>query len=71
VAARAGKLAEGVREMDLEAGIDRLFAKVLSREPSDSERSLALRYFENSSAERDWAGFAQALLCSNAFLYRD
>jgi hypothetical protein len=71
VSARAAKLAEGLSGQEIEAGVRTLFRRVLSRPPTESERSLAAGYFEGSSADRDWAGFAQMLLCSNAFLYRD
>ena len=71
VSARAAKLAEGLSDQEIEAGVRTLFRRVLSRLPTESERGLAARYFEGSSADRDWAGFAQVLLCSNAFLYRD
>ncbi|NIP92699.1 MAG: DUF1553 domain-containing protein [Akkermansiaceae bacterium] len=71
VQARAAKIAEGFGEKDSQAGVEQLFRKILSRNPTAPERELALRYFEESSDDRDWAGFAQVLLSSNAFLYRD
>ena len=55
----------------LGAAVDDLFRRVISRAPTNSERRNTLRHLESSSRDRDWAGFAQVLLCSNAFLYRD
>ena len=43
----------------------------LLRPTGESERRLARRFFDGTSGDPDWAGFAQVLLCSNAFLYRD
>lgn len=71
VAARAAKLAEGLAEQEPGDSVEHLFRQILSRSPGNSERARAMRYFEESSGDRDWAGFAQVLLCSNAFLYRD
>jgi hypothetical protein len=71
VSARSAKVVEGLSGKDLEAGVKGLFDRILSRPPTRSELSHALRYFEASSGDRDWAGFAQVLFCSNAFLYRD
>ena len=58
-------------ELENEERIRRLFRKVLARDPSRSEVAGSLRYFEQAESNPDWAGFAQVLLCSNAFLYRD
>lgn len=54
-------------------GVDELYRRVLSRPPTEAERRLVERFFEagGEAADRDWAGAAQVLLCSNAFLYRD
>ncbi|MAT47301.1 MAG: hypothetical protein CMO35_07725, partial [Verrucomicrobiaceae bacterium] len=71
VAARAAKLSELDNELENEERIRRLFRKVLARDPSRSEVAGSLRYFEQAESNPDWAGFAQVLLCSNAFLYRD
>jgi len=71
VSARAAKVVEGLSGKGLEAGVKVLFDRILSRPPTRSELSHALRYFEGSSGDRDWAGFGQVLFCSNAFLYRD
>ncbi|MDP7496305.1 MAG: DUF1553 domain-containing protein, partial [Roseibacillus sp.] len=71
VAARAARLAKSLGETGVEERVEQLFRQVFARAPSASERAGSLRYFENSSSDRDWAGFAQVLLCSNAFLYRD
>lgn len=68
-AAELGKQA-GAKGVD---GVDHLYRQVLSRAPTDAERGLVARYFAqgSGSSDRDWAGLAQVLLCSNAFLYRD
>ncbi|MED5418611.1 MAG: DUF1553 domain-containing protein, partial [Verrucomicrobiota bacterium] len=71
VAARAARLSELDKDLEGEERIQSLFRKVLARNPSASELVGSLRYFEESASNRDWAGFAQVLLCSNAFLYRD
>lgn len=71
VAARAARLSELDKDLEGEERIQSLFRKVLARNPSASEQAGSLRYFEGSTSDRDWAGFAQVLLCSNAFLYRD
>jgi len=71
VAARAARLAKSLGDTGVEERVAQLFRQVFARAPSASERSGSLRYFENSTSDRDWAGFAQVLLCSNAFLYRD
>ena len=71
VAARAARLAKSLGGTGAEERVEQLFRQVFARAPSASERAGSLRYFENSSSDRDWAGFAQVLLCSNAFLYRD
>ncbi len=71
VAARAARLAESLGDTGVEERVEQLFRKVFARAPSASERAGSLRYFKDSSSDRDWAGFAQVLLCSNAFLYRD
>ena len=71
VSARAARLAKEVAGDDLNQGVERLFRRVLSRAPANYERARALRYFDGSAESRDWEGFAQVLLCSNAFLYRD
>jgi hypothetical protein len=64
-------LSELDKDLEGEERIQSLFRKVLARNPSASEQAGSLRYFEGSTSDRDWAGFAQVLLCSNAFLYRD
>ncbi|MCH2064670.1 MAG: DUF1549 and DUF1553 domain-containing protein [Roseibacillus sp.] len=71
VADRAARLSELDKDLEGEERIQSLFRKVLARNPSASELVGSLRYFEESASNRDWAGFAQVLLCSNAFLYRD
>ncbi|HBM78922.1 MAG TPA: hypothetical protein DD438_12500 [Verrucomicrobiales bacterium] len=71
VAARAARLADADEDLEKEQRIERLFRRILARSPSPRELAGSLLYFEDSTGNRDWAGFAQALLCSNAFLYRD
>ena len=71
VAARAARLAEADGDLGKEQRIERLFRRILARSPSPSELAGSLLYFEGVTSNRDWAGFAQVLLCSNAFLYRD
>ena len=71
VAARAARLSGLDNKLENEERIRRLFRKVLARDPSSSEVAGSLRYFEQAESNPDWAGFAQVLLCSNAFIYRD
>jgi len=71
VAARAARLADADEDLGKEERIERLFHRILARSPSRSELAGSLLYFEDSTRDRDWAGYAQVLLCSNAFLYRD
>ena len=73
VAARASRLAAYAGDAPLEEGLNRIFRRVLSRLPDEGERAQSVRYFQESRGQSDpsWAGFAQVLLCSNAFLYRD
>ena len=73
VAERAARLAAHVGDSTVEEGVSLIFRRVLSRLPDEQERVRSLRYFQEGSGQGDpdWAGFAQVVLCSNAFLYRD
>ena len=73
VAERAARLAAQAEDATVEEGVNLIFRRVLARLPDEEERARSAGYFGESAGQGDldWAGFAQVLLCSNAFLYRD
>ncbi|MGK0186265.1 MAG: hypothetical protein ACI9R3_002048 [Verrucomicrobiales bacterium] len=75
ILARSEKLARQVTaaEGSIDDKVASAYARILSRQPDAQELTLARQFFHQNGKDDDarWVQFAQALLASNEFLYRD
>ncbi len=75
-ARRLAKRSEGHSDNDPAAGVQRMYALVYGRAPSDAELALAAKYLSNATSDSSntltpWERYAQVLLMSNEFSFVD